>query len=600
MKFSNILNVSLLALISRVSAAALKDHFLDNCDRAELFTMTDYNVPDIYINMGEDEFDALIYSASVNALDMSGDVPPPPPPADMPENGGEGGQEGPEGQDGPGGPGGPAGEMPPEFAHLVINPGTEEEQNLKITDASLKFVLDGKTTEISSVSISVGGDHSRNTPKVSFNLKCNKGKLFGRKVFRLRSNDSDPSLMRSKISCDIVNHLGYPTISANYARVYINDEFMGLYVLMDQYKTSWIKQVFPDDKEVNDLYQCKEMYSDLSASSYSNCVNADDDRADDLGNLKEFLETINAASNRSEVEDIMDVDTFIQYWILEWLLGSGDHMLINGKNFYLYKQLNDIWTVLYYDFDSLFGVDLDKYYFDHNAGPEIPFEDWYVKRPIVDTLAKNDQESFLKNLQFILDNAFNPDIIFPHIDSIKNWIDPYMLEDRTPVNGTLPGRINKYGVGNDYSYEQFISNAEFESVDKSYGLKEWVQRRYNYVCENYDVECPNFEKEEITTSIEEITTKPVEDDEVDNNEANNFTGDNDDDEIITEGGSLDIEDDEIITEGGNLDIDDDDEDTTSDTNENIQAITENNTENIKSTETKNFMKTVKRKCIVKN
>ncbi|KAG4090115.1 hypothetical protein H8356DRAFT_1714992 [Neocallimastix lanati (nom. inval.)] len=531
MKFSKILNLVLVALTSKVSAATSKDNFFDNYKRADLFTLTDYNVPDIYINMDKEEFNALIYSASVNAIDISGGVPPPPPPP-----GAKGSSD-----NGPG-------DIPEEFSHLIINPGTKEEENLKITDASLKFVLNGETTEIPSISISIGGDHSRNTSKVSFNLKCNKGKLLGRKVFRLRTNDDDPSLMRSKISCDIVNHLGLPSISANYARLHINEEFMGLYVLMDHYKTSWIKQVYPDDKEVKNLYQCKEMSSDLSASSYNSCVNANDDYPEDKEDLKEFLETINAASNRSEIDDIMDVDTFIKYWILEWLLGSGDHMLINGKNYYLYKQLNGIWTVLYYDFDSLFGVSLNRYTFDHDTATEIPFSDWYFSRPIVDTLVKNDEASFLKNLQFIIDNAFNPDILFPHIDSIKNWIDLYILEDRTPVNGTLPGRINEFGFSNNYNYEQFLNNVEYTSYGHVYGIKEWIQRRYNFVCENYDVKCPNFKKTEETEDI--FSTKMVKEED---EEEVTFILDNE--QTIIPNNEID----EIITENVDYNNDDGDE-----------------------------------------
>ncbi|ORX50662.1 hypothetical protein BCR36DRAFT_54405 [Piromyces finnis] len=510
MKFSTILSVALIALTSKVSANVVKDDFLKDTNRADLFTLTDNNIPDVYIDMEKDEFDRLIYSASVNGFNLNPDmIPPPPPGAPGNENnefpGGPGGPGGPPppGPDGPDGPGGP-----PGGGMSLVNPGTKEEQNVKIEDASLRLELNGENYIIPSLSISVGGEHSRNTQKVSFNIKCNKGKLLGRKVLRLRSNDGDATLMRSKLTCDLFNRLGLPSISANYVRLHLNGDFSGLYVIMDNYKSSWIKQYF-DDKEVKNLYQCKPMFSDLSADSYLNCVNSDDERADDTEELKEFLATINAAKSREEIEDIMDVDAFIQGWILEYLLGSGDHMLINGKNYFLYKQPNGKWTVLYYDFDSMFGVEVDKYTFKIETAPELPFTKWYFLRPIVDVLVKNDEASFLKNLQYIVDKAFNPDVLFPHIDSLKKWIEPYIAEDRTEVDGVLPGRINTYGYTYGYDYDDFIKNTEYTMVDKAYGLKEWIQRRYNFICSYYDITCPGFEKP-VTTDIEDEETEPVE------------------------------------------------------------------------------------------
>jgi len=565
MKFSSILSIALLAVTSKVSAEVVKDDFLKDTNRADLFTLTDYNVPDLYIDMDKEKFDSLIYSASVNGFNLErNQIPPPPPGAPGNENGefpgGPGGKKGPpppkDGPEGSGGDGGP----PPDF-HLV-NPGTKEEEHVKIDDATLRLELNGEDNIIPSISISVGGEHTRNCQKVSFNVKCNKGNLLGRKVLRLRANDSDPTFMRSKLSCDVFNRLGLPSISSNYVRLHLNGEYAGVYVIMDQYKSSWIKKYY-DDKEVKDLYQCKPMFSDLSADSYLNCVNSDDSRADDVEELKQFLATINSATSREEIEDIMDVDAFIQGWIMEYLLGSGDHMLINGKNYYLYKQPNGKWIPLYYDFDSMFGVDVDKYTFDVKTSPELPFTKWYFLRPIVDVLVKNDEASFLKNLQYIVDKAFNPEVLFPHIDNLKKWIDPYILEDRTEVNGVLPGRINTYGYTFGYQYDDFVKNTEYTMIDKSYGLKEWIQRRYNFICSYYDITCPGFEKttdpvdDYVTTDAEiEVTPAPLDDEDIESNEEIEVTAspDNDDVDSADEGSENDVD----------VDVNDDEEDSADD------------------------------------
>jgi len=49
------------------------------------------------------------------------------------------------------------------------------------------------------------------------------------------------------------NRLGLPSISANYATLYINDEYMGFYILLDAFKLSWVEYEY-DDKDSTHLY----------------------------------------------------------------------------------------------------------------------------------------------------------------------------------------------------------------------------------------------------------------------------------------------------------------------------------------------------------
>jgi len=517
---ASLLNVK-AASVSVDSSKAIKDNFLEDTKRAKLFRKTDFNVPDIYITMSEENLKSLIDSASVGGFDpppgfdgnfTNGDFPPPPPfDGDFPP---------------------PDGDFPPfdgdfpPFDENFIPPKSSDEEEFKVEDATLDFVLNGEKTTIDSITISVGGQFSKNSAKLGYNIKINNGSLLGRKVFRLRSNVEDASLMRAKLSCDVLNRLGLPSVSANYARLFINDEFMGLYILIDAYKTSWVKKTFEEDEDVENLYQCKEMNSNFSTNNLKLCTNANDKYANSTESLEEFITTINSAKTREDVEDIMDVDVFVRTWIYEWLLGSWDHTLINGKNYFLYKQVNGKWVVFIYDFDSMFGHSLNFAF--RNVDPlTLPFNEWYRPRYIVDVLAKNDNDTFISNLQYVIDTAFNPDVLFPHIDAIKAWISPYVIEDRTPVNGTLPGFINPNGRNrSSYSFEEFEQNIEYTSIGSGTGIKKWIEDRYNFACANYPIKCSSTPSSEIskteeisassTTTTDEDdtpTTTPTEDDD---------------------------------------------------------------------------------------
>ncbi|ORX77940.1 coth-domain-containing protein [Anaeromyces robustus] len=381
------------------------------------------------------------------------------------------------------------------------------EERFKITEnVNLKFILNNEEKIIDSINISVGGKSSKSAIKLGYNIKCNQGNIYGRKNLRLRSNMDDASFLRSKLSSDILNRVGVPSISANYARLFVNNDYMGLYVLVDAYK-----KVFPEDKEVSTLYQCSSAHSDFTTNNILLCANANDDYKDEKKALENFITTINAAQTRKDVENIMDVDEFMKVWIFEWLVGTWDSSLLDGKNYYIYQQINGKWVILPYDFDSTFGFRVASYK-KSDKPEEIPFEEWYKPRYIVDVLTKNDTTTFITNLQYMLDNAFNPDLLFPHIDSLRTWLTPYVEEDRTPINGTYPGFVNVNDRNKNnipISLEDFYNNSEYTEIKAGPGLKKWIQGRYDYVCSNYPVTCNSSSSTTTTTSEQESPTTTI-------------------------------------------------------------------------------------------
>ncbi|OUM64688.1 hypothetical protein PIROE2DRAFT_69196, partial [Piromyces sp. E2] len=152
--------------------------------------------------------------------------------------------------------------------------------DFEFKDATVVAEWNGNTKTYDKVTFKTGGMYGRSYDKVGFNIKFDK-KFLGRKSFKLRPDSGDASKIRSKLCCDIVNRLGLPSIQGGYARLYMNGEFWGLYVLMDSIKTSWIKNTFnPSEKEVTTLFQCKSGGFNFKTSSVNNCINANDEYPD--------------------------------------------------------------------------------------------------------------------------------------------------------------------------------------------------------------------------------------------------------------------------------------------------------------------------------
>lgn len=392
----------------------------------------------------------------------------------------------------------------------------------------MNFVLNNTVKKsFSSFQISVNTYNKKNTSNLEYYIKIldKENDLFGRKSILLRKDMNDGSMMRTKLTCDLLNRLGIPSLSANYCHLYINGEFMGLYILQDIYRQSWIKSYYNNDNSNGIiLYQCKKENSDLTENNLKTCNNLGS--VSSYQPLADFLSSIKNVSSRSEVESIMDVDEFIKVWIIEWLIGSWDHMLKLGKNYYLYKQDNGKWQILLYNFDSTFGhfeLDINKLLsenIDHsqdsidekeynvinerkrstlsqqNIGSyfnisrsSIDFPYWYSNRPIVDALVASDYKFFLKNLYEIIERGFNPEVLFQRIDELETWLDPYIKEDRSKNNGILPNHIHNNSMYNNHTFEEFKLDAENTTINYSIGIKEWIQERYNFVCEHYKMNC---------------------------------------------------------------------------------------------------------------
>ncbi|ORX87880.1 hypothetical protein BCR32DRAFT_324232 [Anaeromyces robustus] len=456
--------------------------YLKNVERGELFLKTDFNVAQFNMTIIQSQFDKLLESANT----------------------------------------------------IYDNENLEAkvQGKLKIGINSKEIYEDGDTQ------FGIGGQSTRGAKKLNFNVKMDKKKL-GRKNLRLRSAMFDPSFLRIKLSTDILNRIGLKSISSNFADVFINEDYMGLYVLIDAYKNSWLKEYY---KLKNDpsyqFFQCKVEKCDLTENNAKLCISdsnsdelAEPPLNDDIDNqdpdkirsenipLLDFMKAINSKKTLNELKKIMDVDVFIKTWIFEWLIGSIDHMLVNGKNYYLFRY-NNIWIPLIYDFDTTFGLDIEgQLKSRYGSKPaETLFKNWYDDRYIVDYLTQGENESlFLNALQNILDNAFNPDLLFPHIDNLKKWIDSYVKKDRTPdANGKLPGRINIKkrslfaGDIDDYTYDDYKKNSEYTTINNAIGIKQWIKDRYKYVCRHYNVKCKSklisFDNTTTTTSKKTTTT----------------------------------------------------------------------------------------------
>ena len=280
---------------------------------------------------------------------------------------------------------------------------------------------------------------------------------------------------------------------------------MGFYILLDSLKLSWVEYEY-DDKDSTTLYQCKNLNKQLTVKSSSTGCTNENEEVTDNSEWIELLTRLDAAQSAEDIEDIFDVDQFLTEIAFEYLSGSWDHYLNFGHNFYMYKPKDDKWKFLLYDFDGELGQDISMGagggpgQFDATTPktdstdyPTYTFEEWAKPRHLIDILILKDSTRFNNILRNVVKKAFNPTVLFPHIDELKKFIRPYVELDKTPdENGKYPGRLNE--KAGDYTLAQWEANSEFTKINsaqgfgQSYGLKYWILAKYRYVCKAYEID----------------------------------------------------------------------------------------------------------------
>ncbi|ORX82214.1 hypothetical protein BCR32DRAFT_232114 [Anaeromyces robustus] len=375
-----------------------------------------------------------------------------------------------------------------------------EEPKVKTKEATLVVEINGEKKSFDKVTFSLGGNSSRLMARQGYNIKIRgKKDLYGLTQFKLRSDAHDATYLRTKLVSDIHNRLGLTSISASYVILYINDEYYGLHMIIESLKLPWIKGKF-DDEDTPYLYNCSKGACFLNPNCMYTCENENEDVTDN-SEFSEFLKKVETANSAKDIEDIFEIDQFLYEMAYEYLLGAWDHIFI-GHNFVLYKQKNGKWNIIYYDYDNDFGqdpVDVEYGLVETNPNKDYAnytFDEWF-NRPIrvVDILLYKNQDRFKKIMNDFVTRAFNPDVLFPRIDELKELIRPHVKYDKTPdENGICPGVIN-FVNPIEYSYEQFEANSEFTTIEKkelrgsAYGIKYWILARYRRTCETFNLDC---------------------------------------------------------------------------------------------------------------
>lgn len=230
------------------------------------------------------------------------------------------------------------------------------------------FVWNGQTRR--NVAIRSRGLGSRSPIKpalrVDFDRYDSTQTLFGLTSIVLRNNTQDPSSLHERLSMKLFTAMGIPASRTAHARLFVNDEYAGLYLIVESVDRRFLARHFPE----SDGYLYKYDWADTYFFEYKGAATAlytptpflpeTHERDADPAPLVDMIRTINEAP----AEDFLgaasarvDVRAFVRQSAVENFLADNDGLLgyAGLNNFYLYRfRSNRISTFVPWDKSEAF------------------------------------------------------------------------------------------------------------------------------------------------------------------------------------------------------------------------------------------------------
>ncbi|MFM9050818.1 MAG: CotH kinase family protein, partial [Bacteroidota bacterium] len=273
-----------------------------------------------------------------------------------------------------------------------------------------------------------------------------KGQDFnGLTELNLNNNFKDPTMVREKIYLDLMKRHGLPAPRATYAKVYLNDKYLGLYLITENIDDVFLETRFNDSK--GNLFQGEPLANLVYLGNhhkkyYQRYILINTPNKHDWSDLVKFIRTINdttlsEAGYAQKLESVFDLDKCLKAWAINNLLGNIDayNMFYPHNYFLFHDSLTNRWHWISLDGNYAFAAWNPVLNFPQISRMSILKTDsvpYKGDRPLLDrTIVQNRylREKYLQMVDNLLLNDLMPDRINSTIDSLKQRIRTAVYAD---------------------------------------------------------------------------------------------------------------------------------------------------------------------------
>jgi len=295
---------------------------------------------------------------------------------------------------------------------------------------------------------------SSRTPKKPFKFRFDKyiddQIFFGIGRLNFHNCVNDPSFMREKIAYDIARQY-MPAPRTGYANIYVEEELIGFYVIVEQIDRIFLDRRFTDNR--GNLYKAGVDGANMSCrgedrsdyeDQYELKTNEDEN---DWSRLIAMLDRLNNTPADEFVEtirDYLDIDNCIRHLAFNMVLSHFDSYTGSARNYYLYDdEPAGQFKIIHWDMNEAFGVYTNNW--DMITQDVVDLSNIEI-RPLIRRILENDSLRlvYLDYIHNMATDAASYDSITAMAERIKPIIENHVQADNNKL----------------YSYQDFLDNIE--------------------------------------------------------------------------------------------------------------------------------------------
>lgn len=325
---------------------------------------------------------------------------------------------------------------------FILNP--DNERSYHEFPAIFTFKRGATQSTIDSIGFRLRGNTSRRSAKKSFKVSLNTfipgQKYHGVEKINLNGEHNDPSISRAHISWELYRRAGVPAPRSGFTELYINDEYMGLYINVEHIDEEFVQLRFGNND--GNLYKClwpadltyigsdpdayKFEHDGRQAYALKNNLVSND--YSDLAELIRILDQTDPDDFPELLEPVFNVNTYLKSYVVEVLAGHWDAYSYNQNNFYLYKNvMTGKFEFIPYDLDNTFGISWNEV-------------DWTVRdiynwssgnKPLTIKILQNDiyRDRYSFFMKRFLETTYNSSELDPFVTALRTRIKDFVEDD---------------------------------------------------------------------------------------------------------------------------------------------------------------------------
>ncbi|MBN1426237.1 CotH kinase family protein [Candidatus Fermentibacteria bacterium] len=279
--------------------------------------------------------------------------------------------------------------------------------------------------------------------------------VYGMDKLNLNNVFHDPTFVREPCCYELCSSVGLPTVRTNYAALYINDQFWGLYILVEQFDAEFIESRFGLGEEGNlwkgDPHGSLIYRGPNESDYYPEYELETNEEENDWSALVELIDGLNnipPGELPEMMSSLMDVNSALAMLAIDNFTVNLDSYIGRCANYYMYHRdrdgrfvfskwdLNESW--------GLFNVGnmspdqlrhLDPFWLNPMPGEMRPLAARLWQVPLY-------RDIYLGHMRRLMAGAALPDTLLARMNALRDMIRPFVYADQN----------------------KFFSNAQFDAA----------------------------------------------------------------------------------------------------------------------------------------